>query len=55
MRFMIRNVTAIDLFVTVKIIYLEGGESKPRAFGEVAREESVVGRQLQVVRIHLQG
>ena len=42
-------------FVTVQCIYLEGGESKPRTLGEVAREECVVGRQLQVVWIHLQG
>ena len=42
-------------FVAVQCIYLEGGESKPRTLGEVAREECVVGRQLQIVWIHLQG
>ena len=50
------NVTAIDPFATtVKCIYLEGSEPQPRALGEIAREECVVGRQLQVVWIHLQG
>ena len=34
---------------------LEGGESQSRALREVAREEGVVGRQLQIVGVHLKG
>ena len=39
----------------IKICNLEGGESQSRALREVAREEGVVGRQLQIVGVHLKG